>query len=66
VNSCVFHLYCDMILREFPSYQSIKGEFPFALYATVYDVKERCLLIIESPKTPGHYRYLIRVLYYIP
>jgi len=25
----VFHLYCNMILREFPSYQSIRGEFPF-------------------------------------
>jgi len=23
---------------------------------------ERCLLITESPKTPGHYRYLIWVL----
>ena len=27
---------------------------------------ERCLLITESPKTPGHYRYLIWVLGYIP
>ena len=27
---------------------------------------ERCLLITESPKTPGHYRYLMRVLGYIP
>jgi len=27
---------------------------------------ERCLLITESPKTPGHYRYLIWVLVYIP
>ena len=27
---------------------------------------ERCLLITESPKTPGHYRYLIWVLCYIP
>ena len=27
---------------------------------------ERCLLIIESPRTPGHYRYLIWVLVYIP
>ena len=27
---------------------------------------ERCLLITEIPKTPGHYRYLIWVLYYIP
>jgi len=27
---------------------------------------ERCLLITESPKTPGHYRYLIWVLIYIP
>jgi len=26
---------------------------------------ERCLLITESPKTPGHYRYLIWVLGYI-
>jgi len=25
---------------------------------------ERCLLITESPKTPGHYRYLIWVLVY--
>jgi len=29
LNLCVFHLYRDMILREFPSYQSIRGEFPF-------------------------------------
>ena len=27
---------------------------------------ERCLLITESSKTPGHYRYLIWVLVYIP
>ena len=27
---------------------------------------ERCILITESPKTPGHYRYLIWVLGYIP
>jgi len=27
---------------------------------------ERCLVITESPKTPGHYRYLIWVLCYIP
>jgi len=27
---------------------------------------ERCLLIREGPKTPGHYRYLIWVLVYIP
>ena len=27
---------------------------------------ERCLLIIEGPETPGHYRYLIWVLVYIP
>ena len=27
---------------------------------------ERCLLITESPKTPGHFRYLIWVLCYIP
>ena len=27
---------------------------------------ERCLLITESPKTPGHYRYLVWVLVYIP
>ena len=27
---------------------------------------ERCLLITESPKTPGHYRYLMWVLVYIP
>jgi len=27
---------------------------------------ERCLLTTESPKTPGHYRYLIWVLVYIP
>jgi len=27
---------------------------------------ERCLFITESPKTPGHYRYLMWVLYYIP
>ena len=27
---------------------------------------ERCLLITESHKTPGHYRYLIWVLIYIP
>jgi len=27
---------------------------------------ERRLLITESPKTPGHYRYLIWVLGYIP
>ena len=27
---------------------------------------ERCLLITESPKTPGHYRYLIWVVVYIP
>ena len=27
---------------------------------------ERCLLITESPKTPGHYRYLIWVFVYIP
>ena len=26
----------------------------------------RCLLITESPKTPGHFRYLIWVLCYIP
>ena len=26
----------------------------------------RCLLITESPKTPGHYRYLKWVLGYIP
>jgi len=29
LNLCVFHLYRDMILREFLSYQSIRGEFPF-------------------------------------
>jgi len=29
-------------------------------------IYERCLLITESPKTPGHYRYLIWVLCYIP
>ena len=29
VNLGVFHLYCDMTLREFPSYQSIRGEFLF-------------------------------------
>jgi len=29
VNLCVFHLYSDMVLREFPSDQSIMGEFPF-------------------------------------
>ena len=29
VNLYVLHLYRDMILREFPSYQSIRGEFPF-------------------------------------
>jgi len=29
VNLCVFYLYRDMILREFPSYQSIRGKFPF-------------------------------------
>ena len=27
---------------------------------------ERCLLITESPRTPGHYSYLIWVLGYIP
>ena len=27
---------------------------------------ERCLLITESPKTPGHFRYLIWVFCYIP
>jgi len=27
---------------------------------------ERCLLMTESPKTPGHYRYLLWVLSYIP
>jgi len=29
VNLRVFHLYRDMIWREFPSYQSIRGDFPF-------------------------------------
>jgi len=29
VNLCVFHLYCDMILREFSSYHSTTGEFQF-------------------------------------
>ena len=29
VNLCVFRLYRDMILMEFQSYQSIRGEFPF-------------------------------------
>ena len=29
LHLCVFHLYHDMILREFPSQQSIRGEFPF-------------------------------------
>ena len=28
-------------------------------------VGERCLLITESPKTPGHYRYLIWVLEHV-
>jgi len=40
------------------------------IYTHVYDYTyvwwERCLLITESPKTPGHYRYLIWVLVYIP
>ena len=27
VDLCLFHLYRDMILREFQSYQSIRGEF---------------------------------------
>jgi len=31
VKLCVFHLYRDMILREFPSYQSIRREFPFVV-----------------------------------
>ena len=31
-----------------------------------YSCCERCLLITESPKTPGHYRCLIWVLGYIP
>ena len=30
------------------------------------DACERCLLITESPKTPGRYRYLIWVLVNIP
>ena len=32
----------------------------------VYHVCERCLLITESPDVPGHYRYIIWDLYYIP
>ena len=31
-----------------------------------YMWRERCLLITKSPRTPGHYRYLIWVLVYIP
>jgi len=31
-------------------------------FAFVIEWCERCLLITESPKTPGHYRYLIWVL----
>ena len=37
------------------------------VYTCIYNVKcERCLLITESPKTPGHFRYLIWVFCYIP
>ena len=36
------------------------------IYMRVCMMCERCLLITESPKTPGHYRYLIWVLCYIP
>ena len=36
------------------------------IYIYIYIWCERCLLITESPKTPGHYRYLIWVLCYIP
>jgi len=32
------------------------------MYAYMCEDDERCLLITESPKTPGHYRYLIWVL----
>jgi len=52
VNLRVFHLYRDMILREFLSYQSIRGEFMFTPYVTV------CML----GEILAHYSFFCRVL----
>jgi len=55
--------------REPPATHTLFSLFSFDIKKTetYHDVWcERCLLITESPKTPGHYRYLIWVLVYIP
>ena len=48
------------------SYQHARRSFvpPCTVrYAFHFEREIECLLITESPKTPGHYRYLIWVLY---
>ena len=52
MNLKVFHLYRDMILREFPCNQSVKEEFPFTPYATV------CML----HEIFAHHSFFCRVL----
>jgi len=44
---------------------SLKTHSGYPKDAEVKLLCERCLLITESPKTPGHYRYIIWVLVYI-
>ena len=56
-----------VVLQSFDSastYTHKMGSALICFYLLVWC--ERCLLITESPKTPGHYRYLIWVLGYIP
>jgi len=49
-----------------PKFDGIPGKSATFLSNLKTNWCERCLLITESPKTPGHYRYLMWVLDFIP
>jgi len=55
VNLCVFHLYRDMILREFPSYQSIRGEFSvYSVRDGVYVARNCCASFVFFVEAYGY------------
>ena len=75
VKSCVwgFPLCCSCYDYQLPHVKISKLFFHafsfFTLGIVLFGIClwcVRCLLITESPKTPGHFRYLIWVLCYIP
>ena len=52
----------DMYLACWIMLQDMIGGVRYRVRCLTAQWCERCLLITESPKTPGHYRYLIWVL----